>query len=248
MRKRVRFLGQWTLKTRSDHLALFVLVEIRARRKGRWKPLLLVSVNMGGKFGPDDLWDVIDQTRGTPTVICLQEGGDQAWVPRWARVRGLRYVGGNHLGEASTAMVVSPGIEIHEAVWRQVVGRVKVGDGAGPSRSKWKGWHKTRMSLQGVHFGVTSWHQYASQQRRRRLLWSYRLAAPIVAAVLRMARPFFLVGDTNSATGQPLRRWLIRHGMTSNHDALGRINTHGGHDIDAVLVQTAMVATPGGTR
>lgn len=240
-RKRVRFAHQWTLATRSDHRALLVQVEIRNRRKGPWVPLLLVTANMGGHFGPDDLRALLDHATGTgvPFVLCLQEGGDQPYVERIGKATGCTYIGGNAPGEKSTPMLVSGAITVHRARWRQVLGRVNVGAGAGPSWAKPKGWHLTRMSLPGVHFGASSFHEYASLGRR--WAWGIRLAGPVVAAVLGMSRPFFLCGDLNASDSQPLVRWLIGRGMTTNHRQLGVIRTHGSRSIDAVAVQAAMV-------
>ena len=241
MTKRVRFVDQWTLTTRSDHKALFVQVEIRNRRKGPWVPLLLVTCNMGGRFGYSDLRAVALEAGSERVVICLQEGGDQGYVGDFANAYHFQYVGGNNPGESSTAMLIDPSIRIRQSSWRQVVGRVKVGKGAGPDRSKAKGWHKTRLSVGDVRFGASSWHQYASQQNRLRYLWALRLAGPIVASILRMGRPFFLCGDTNADNSQPLIRWLIRRGMTTNHRELEEVATHGNRSIDAVAVQKAMV-------
>lgn len=244
-RRRVRFLRQWVLNTRSDHHALFVHVQIRGRRRrswGPWRALLLISANMGGRFDADDLERLLAATDGLPFVVFLQEAGDQPWLPEFADYRGLSYVGGRAPGEASTPMLVSPEIDVRGARWRQILGRIKVYKGAGPDVAKPKGMHRTQLRLVGARFGASSIHQYASQQNRPRLAAAIRLAAQMVRAILHRRRPYFLVGDWNSATGQPLSRWLLAHGLTTNAEQLGVLDTHGHRDIDRAAVQRKLVA------
>ncbi len=246
-RGRVRFLRHWTINTRSDHDALFVHVQVRGRRHGRWCPwrdLLLVSANMGGQFGPADmrlLLDLADAT-GFGFVVFLQEGGDQPWLPEFADEHDLTYVGGRAPGEASTPMLAS-GVDVLTARWRQLLGRLKVGAGAGPRVAKAKGMHRTRFQLVDARFGGTSVHQYASQQNRPRLVAALRLAGLLIRVVAPLRVPYFLVGDWNSATGQPLMRWLLAHGLTTNAEQLGRLATHGTRDIDQAAVQRRLTTT-----
>lgn len=253
--KRVRFVRQWAIETKSDHRALFVHVQIRSRWGGLWRDLLLVSANMGGHFGEADLIKLARaaetygrqyRTDPIPFLIAFQEAGDQPWLPRSAADLGLRTLTGHRRGEASTPLAASKGIDVLHDQWDEVVGPANVGPGAGPSRSKAKGWRRTRFAVDGVRFGASSFHEYASLGRR--FAWALRLAGPVVAAILRMGRPFFLVGDFNADNSQPLIRWLIRRGMTTNHRQLGELATHGRRSIDAVAVQAALVVRGGADR
>lgn len=248
MHKRIRFVDQWTLNTRSDHDTLVVHVQIRGRRRrSQWRDLLLVTCNMGGRFDHNDLGarllaKLAQRWPGIPAVVGLQEGGDQPLVRHVADQWGHTYVAGTGLvGQRSTPMLCSPGIDVRRVRWQQLLRRVFVGPGAGPDWSKPKWWTRTRLAVDGVRFGASSWHLLASQQRRRRLVLAMLQARPVVAALRHFRRPYFVLGDLNSDQDQPLSKWLRRHGVTSNHDELGEVATHGRRSIDAVVCARRLV-------
>lgn len=238
MTKRVRFINQWTVTTKSDHKTLFVETEIR-NANGRWCSLLLAMANMGGRFDEADLEHILE---GSPDVLALQEGGDQSWVIRVAKKHGYRLVAKfGRPGQASTPTLIGPRVQLGMARWLELLGHVFIGKGAGPDWSKPKWINLNRLSVDGARFGASSWHLTASQQNRLRMVAAMREAATAVKALTRIRRPFFLLGDINSAFTQPLARWLLRHGMTSNHQELGEINTHGNRSIDAAICQRRLV-------
>ena len=241
-RRQVELVDQATIPTKSDHDTLVVHARIRNAGTGPWRDVLFASSNMGGRFDVHDLQKVVDELHawaseiGRPTefVLAFQEGGDQPWLPAALRDLGLRYLGGHHPGEASTPMAVSRGIEVLHDRWDQVQGPANVGPGAGPSRSKAKGFRRTRLRLGDVVFGASSFHEYASIMRRWR--WVILLAGPIVHWIITRGFPFFLIGDSNSDDDQALIPWLLKRGMTTNHRVLGEIPTHGNRSIDVVAV------------
>ncbi len=241
-RNRVRFVDHWTTHTGSDHRALFVHVQVRKRR-GKWTDLLLVSVNMGGKFKRADMSNVfVDAVLShMPFVIACQEAGDQDWLGEWADACNVTYLAGVGKGASSTPLIVWRTLDVRQSRSLLILGRRLIGKGAGPDRNKAKWLNKNRMVLDGVRFGVSSWHQVASQQNRPRMVAAIAQAAAMIRA-LAVRRPMFVVGDVNSDQDQPLSRWLRRRGMTSNHDALGEIPTHGNRSIDAALVASKWVA------
>lgn len=240
--KKVRFVDHWTEKTGSDHDTLFVHVKIRSRKSG-WTDLLLVSTNLGGHYQRADLKETLDIVRdlGLPAALAFQEGGDQQWIGEFLRERGWTFFTGSKTGQPSTPMASSPGIKVRGSLWELLLGRVNIGPGAGPDVSKPKWWTRTRLSVDGVRFGASSWHIVPSQQKRKRFLSALKEVAPVVAALAVIRRPFFLIGDTNSDNDQPLSKYLRNHGLVSNHDVLGELATHGNRSIDAAHTQKRLV-------
>lgn len=242
--KRTRFVRHWTFKTGSDHDTLFVHVQVRGRKRGSdWVDLLLVSTNLGGRYQREDLRDTLAVVKrlGIPAVLAFQEGGDQQWIGDFLRERGYAFFTGDKVGQPSTPMATSPGIKVRGSLWELLLGRVNIGPGAGPAMNKPKWWTRTRLSVDGVRFGASSWHVVPSQQKRKRFLAALKQVAPVVAALAVIRRPFFVIGDTNSDNDQPLSKHLVKRGLVSNHDVLGEIATHGNRSIDAVHTQKRMV-------
>lgn len=242
MRARTRFVQHWTMKTDSDHDTLYVHVQIRARKRGEWVDLLLVSTNLGGNYQRADLADTLSVVRrfGAPAVLAFQEGGDQDWIEHFLEARGFIFFTGDKKGQPSTPLATT-GIDVRYALWEQLLGQINIGPGAGPDTTKPKWWTRTRLQVSGVRFGATSWHVVSSQQKKRRLRAALKQATPVVRALATIYRPFFLIGDTNSDQDQPLSRFFREHGLTSNHDQLGELPTHGKRSIDAVHTQARMV-------
>lgn len=240
--KKTRFITHWTERTGSDHDTLFVHVKIRSR-KSDWTDLLLVSTNLGGRYQRSDLAKTLDIVRnlGIPAVLAFQEGGDQKWIGDFLRQRRWTFFTGDKVGQPSTPMATSPGIKVRDSLWELLLGRVNIGPGAGPAMNKPKWWTRTRLSVDGVRFGASSWHIVPSQQNRKRFLAALKQVGPVVSALARIRRPFFLIGDTNSDNDQPLSRRLVEKGLVSNHDVLGEIPTHGHRSIDAVHTQRRLV-------
>lgn len=239
--KRVDFLRQWTIPTKSDHLALAVKVKIRSGRKSRWVDLTLITANMGGRFDALDL-EKLFRHAGPDSVIGLQEGGDRPWVKRVAEAAGYTYIGGTgDVGQKSTPTLVGPGVDVRLVRWQRLLGRLFVGSGAGPDFSKPKWWTRPRLRLKGVPFGASSWHLLASQQKPLRMRLAKVQAGPVLRALRKIRRPFFLLGDINSDHDQPLARWLADSGLLTNHDVLGEIATRGHRSIDVVAVQRRLV-------
>lgn len=237
-RKRVRFVRHWTVRTGSDHRALFVHVQVRNRR-GPWRDLLLVSANLGGRFDGGDLHDLADRIErtGVPAVVAFQEGSDKRWLGDALRRHGYTLLSGSKVGQPATPLAASPGVRVRGSVWQLILARVNIGPGAGPDRNKPKWWQRSRLSVDGARFGASSWHVVPSQHKARRMWAAIRQATTPARALGHIGRPFFLIGDTNSDQDQPLSRWLRRHGLTSNHDQLGELPTRGRRSIDAVHCQ-----------
>lgn len=248
-RTRVRYLAQRTAVTGSDHLALVVDVELirRAFRKARRKVarVQFATINAGGRFSERALRRLVKVD--APDVVAFQEASDQGWLHDVMLELGYALLTGEPHGQggqaatptyvkASRVSVVKPG------VWLELLkGGTDVGEGAGPRHSKAKWWLKTWLEVDGIRFGASSWHATASQQNRSRMAAALAEARVWVNVVLLARRPIFTLGDTNSDQDQPLSAWVRRRGVTSNHDQLGEVATHGGRSIDAVDVAQRFV-------
>jgi endonuclease/exonuclease/phosphatase family metal-dependent hydrolase len=238
---RIRYDHQWTVRTKSDHDALFVALQIR-NRFGPWVRLLVCSQNMGGKFDEADLGKLLDHE---PDVVALQEGGDQKWVEAYARRRGYRLIPDTgRAGQASTPLLVSEDVRIAASTWVKLLGAVWIGKGAGPDRSKPKWYDRNRLILAGVRFGASSIHLTVSQQFRERLRAALVEVSIIDETFDGVGRPMLAIGDSNSASGQPLRKAMIRKGWTTNAEQLGVLDTMGNRDIDIVATQARLCAPP----
>lgn len=245
MSTRVRYLQQWRVKTKSDHDALFVDVMLICRRLGKVKTALLrlCTQNAGGHFGPDDLRKLLHQE---PHVLALQECSDQPWVAEVAAEFGYQLLTGEpdgQVGQAATPTLVSSEVTVRRpGTWVKLLGAAKIGDkGAGRGTSKPKWWLKTRLAIDGIRFSASSWHATVSQQFWQRFLAALAEARVWTSIAVTLARPCFTLGDTNSDLQQRLTRWILSHGMTSNHEQLGEIATMGHRSIDAVCCQRHLV-------
>lgn len=238
---RVRFVKQWTVETGSDHKAL--LVDVELRRRGKGVRLRLCSINAGGRFTERHLRRLVQVY--APDVIAFQEASDQKWLAPVLGEYGLRLLLGSpagQVGQAATPTFVGTRITVRRpGTWIKLIGAEHIGKGAGPDRSKPKWWLKTRLAVEGIGFSASSWHATASQQNKPRFLAALREVRVWLTIAATLRRPVFTLGDTNSSYSQRLTRWILQHGMTSNHEQLGEIATHGKRSIDAVVVQRAVV-------
>lgn len=241
-RHRFEYLDQWTWPTGSDHETLVVLARIRNRRRGPWREVLFITCNMGGHFGPDDLRRLLARANayGLPFVIYFQEAGDQPYIERIGKAAGCEFIGGNAPGESSTPMLLSADFNVKRSVWRQIIGHVNWGPGAGPDWAKPKGIHPTTAVLAGVWLVVSSVHLPASQQKKRRMWWA-RFFVRALARATRGRVLFVWGGDINSDADQPLAESLPRLGIITNQQALWEIRTHGGRSIDVIATEARMV-------
>lgn len=244
MRTRVRFVGQFTVRTKSDHDALFVDVElIRGRgRRRKVVRLRLCTANMGGHFDELDLEKLLEHE---PGVIAFQEASDQHWLLDAAAEAGLQLLEGepgNQVGQAATPTFVGRRVDVRRrGTWVKLLGAVPIGPGAGRRTSKPKWWLKTRLSIEGIRFKASSWHATTSQQFRGRYLAALTEVRIWTAIALTLRLPAFTLGDTNSDFQQKLTRWILDHHMTSNHEQLGEIATMGHRSIDSIAVQRHLV-------
>src|SRR5690349_3697727 len=240
---RVRFVKQWAVATGSDHKAL--LVDVELRRHGRRVRLRLCSINAGGRFAERQLRRLVQVY--APDVVAVQEASDQKGLAPVLGEYGLRLLLGapaGRVGQAATPTFVGTRITVRRpGTWIKLLGAERIGKGAGPDRSKPKWWLKTRLEVEGIRFSASSWHATASQQYRRRWLAALREVRVWTSIAATLHRPVFTLGDTNSDYQQPLTRWILAHGMTSNHEQLGEIATHGKRSIDAVCVQRRLVTS-----
>lgn len=242
MSTRVTFLEQWTFATRSDHLALFVRVRLTRKRRGKRtrSELVLCTANLGGKFNETNLRQLLNQR---PDILACQEASDQKWIGLVCEY-GMTLLGGTPtgLGQAATPTFASGRVEVRKpGVWKQLLGAEKVGPGAGPPTSKPKWWLRDWLAVDGIPFSASSWHATASQQFKKRRLAALREVRVWLTIAGNLRRPVFTLGDTNSDYQQKLTRWILAHGMTSNHEQLGEVATHGRRSIDAVCCQRAAV-------
>lgn len=243
-RTRVAFLRQWTFRTKSDHDALFVEVRLSHGRKQKRKAALLrlCTANLGGRFDEANLRNLLNLQ---PDILACQEASDQRWITLVCEEYGYRRLdgeGGGQVGQAATPTFAGPRItERRPGTWIKLLGAVSIGKGAGPDVAKPKWWLKTRLSVDGIRFSASSWHATASQQFKGRWLAAFKETRIWVGIAATLSRPVFTLGDTNSDFQQPLTRWILKHGMTSNHEQLGEVATHGRRSIDAVCVQRALV-------
>lgn len=248
---RVRFLSQQTVVTGSDHLALVVDVRLTHRRLGRRRVahLRLCTVNAGGRFNERHLRRLVQVYN--PDVIAVQEGSDQRWLVAVLAEYGYALLVGepsNQPGQAATPTFVGSRVTIRrDGTWTRLLSAQPIGPGAGPDYSKQKWWLRTHLAIDGIRFGASSWHATASQQFKGRMAAALTETRIWVGIATNLARPMFTLGDTNSDYQQPLTRWILRHGITSNHEQLGEVATHGRRSIDAVCVQRALVRTNGPT-
>lgn len=242
---RVRFVRHNTFRTKSDHLALFVVVELIQRRFGKVRRrtrLKLCTANAGGHFDADDLERLLSRA---PDVLALQECSDQSYVVEVAAEHGYQVLdgeGGGQPGQKATPTLIGPRVQsLGPTVWVQLLGAVPIGPGAGPDRSKPKWWLRDRLAVDGIRFSASSWHATASQQNKPRFLAALAETRVWVEIATTLRRPVFTLGDTNSDYSQRLTRWILAHQMTSNHEQLGELATEGGRSIDAVAVQSRLV-------
>lgn len=245
MSTRVRFLKQWTTTTRSDHDALFVDVMLIRRRLGRVKTALLrlCTQNAGGHFGPDDLRKLLRQE---PHVLALQECSDQPWMAEVAAEFGyVQLVGepSGQVGQPATPTFVSAAeVRVRRpGKWVRLLGAARIGKGAGHDTSKPKWWLRTWLAIEGIPFSASSWHATTSQQFAGRFAAALTEARVWLSIAATLRRPVFTLGDTNSDLQQRLTRWILAHGMTSNHEQLGELATMRKRSIDAVNVQRHLV-------
>lgn len=243
MTTRVTFLRQWTFRTKSDHDALFVEVRLtrRKRRKRQAARLRLCTANLGGTFDETNLRQLLNLQ---PDVLACQEASDQKWIRLVCEEYGYTLLEGEPTGpgQAATPTFVGHRVDVRKpGEWKQLLGAVNIGPGAGPDRSKPKWWLRTWLAVDGIPFSASSWHATVSQQFWRRFLAALSESKLWVGISLTLRRPSFTLGDTNSDLQQRLSAWILAHGMTSNHEQLGEIATRGGRSIDAVCVQRHLV-------
>jgi len=239
VKAKVKFVNQWTVRTGSDHEALFVHVQVRKRR-GQWVDLLILSINMGGHFDQDDMLKLLSYG---PDVVACQEAGDQGWLERFMKKHDhLMISDTNKAGQASTPTFIGKRVHIRKRRWVKLIGSINIGQGSGPDDSKPKWWDRNRLMVATVPFGASSIHLTASQQYRRRYLAALKEIMIVIRAVLGIRIPMFVIGDTNTSEGQKLADVILHKGMTSNHEELGEIATHENRSIDKVMVQRRLVA------
>lgn len=246
--RRIQYGHQWTVDTKSDHKALFVFVYIR-KAKSAWVPIIFASVNAGGHFGPDDLRMLFSLASGyakandATVIFGMQEASDQHYIEAAAKRAGYRYLASKRGGGAATPLLVPHEVEVRHTRIVQLLGRVLIGPGAGPDRSKAKWAMRNRLVWHNVPLAATSAHASASQQNKGRMRAALTEGRHLLPVLLRRI-PSFVLWDSNSDQDQPFSAWLRRHGITSNHDQLGEIATHGTRSIDAVDCRRSLCAKP----
>lgn len=242
MSTRVRFARQLTINDGSDHLAL--MVDVVLVRRGWETPLRLCTINAGGRFSLRALARIAKVW--APDVLAFQEASDQQGIAKVLEAAGyVQLTGepGDQPGQAATpTWVKASRVTVQRpGRWVRLLGAERIGKGAGPDRSKPKWWLRTWLVVDGIRFGASSWHATASQQNRLRWLAALREARVWVAIVLNVRRPIFTLGDGNSDQQQRLARWIVRHGVTTNHQELGEVATHERRSIDSVAVPARFV-------
>lgn len=253
MTTRVTFLRQWTFRTKSDHDALFVEVRLSQRKRAISQPrtgvprrhragrLRLCTANLGGHFDETNLRQLLNLQ---PDILACQEASDQKWIRLVCEEYGYQLLEGEPTGpgQAATPTFAGHRVDVRKpGRWKQLIGAEPIGPGAGPDRSKPKWWLRTWLAVDGIPFAASSWHATASQQNKPRFRAALREARAWVTIAANLRRPVFTLGDTNSDYQQPLTRWILRHGMTSNHEQLAEVATEGSRSIDAVCVQRGLV-------
>lgn len=237
----VRFLTQWVVATGSDHEAL--IVDVQLKDHGTRSHLRLCTINAGGHFSERLLRRLVQVY--APDVIACQEASDQKWLGEVLAEFGFQLLEGEpagQVGQAATPTFVGTRVTVRRpGKWVKLLGAEKIGKGAGPDTSKPKWWLKTRLSVDGIRFGASSWHATASQQFAGRYTAALTETRVWLSTAAALNRPIFTLGDTNSDHQQRLTRWILDHGMTSNHEQLGEIATHERRSIDAINVQRRLV-------
>jgi endonuclease/exonuclease/phosphatase family metal-dependent hydrolase len=228
----VRFVSHRTIETHSDHRALWVKVEVRGVE------LDLISWNVGpGKAADLEHLLTVAGPRG---IVALQEATPSGTRVDWHAIAakyGYQVVDGDgRKGQSATPLLVGPEVEIKAKLRRLLLDRTLVGRGAGPSHNKPKWWIGGRLRLDGVTFGVSSFHELASLQNPNRFRPGTQLARALAKATLHRLVPWFVLGDLNGTPRSRIMRYLRRLGFTSNHLELGELPTHTNRAIDVALI------------
>lgn len=242
---RVKFLHHEAVRTKSDHKTLVADVRLNRTHRGKKQVahLRLVSQNAGGRFDRRDLERLLKVYGGD--VWAFQEASDQPWIADVMAAHGFTKLEGDgtpQVGQAATPTYVSERIKIRRiGHWIKLIGGEPIGKGAGPDRSKPKWWLLSWLAVDGIPFSASSWHATASQQYDQRFEAAKGEAREWIDVAGDTRRPCFTIGDTNSSLEQRLSVWILGHGMTSNHEELGELDTLRHRSTDAIYCQRRLV-------
>lgn len=232
LRPRIEFIEQQTVRTRSDHDALLVVIRVTNRR-GRVRHYIHVTWNAGNGT-PEDLRTILATARtlamehdSTLVVLSGQEWGDRTDLYRALRARGYTTTPGKGPGEKSTPFAWSSGWSKRRTFSTVLLLPRYIGPGAGPTRNKRKSAVGAVIHAPGITIKGWSAHWVPTQGKRLRFQAALTMSRALVAGLVPRLHPSSGGADTNTDAkqGESLAPMEVA-GWEDNQTVLGRIVTH----------------------
>lgn len=169
-------------------------------------------------------------------VLAGNEWGDRHDLNDEARGEGWQVLGGRGLpGLSSTPLLVSPRADVLGELAVPLLPRRYIGPGAGPSHNKPKGMVGGRFRVGDARFGAVSTHLVASSYLPlRRKAAQDHIDRLLEEMAHRRHRPWFILGDFNTAPDSSLLRPMYAAGWTNSHREAKTLPTHGRRAIDFI--------------